>query len=176
VLFNSLFGDTYHDHFPHFNDRGRHSRHDRFNADPFSSMGFPSGFGSMPNEGFGVSYGGNAHPRMRSSSFQSSFVNNGQNPCWVSESRVTRSINGVTESVHERRDLDGNTHVTVKHPDGRITYSVNGMEQPSAAPIVPPLDNHHHPYANNHRSSANYQHRPDPYYADPDTSGQRWGW
>jgi len=53
---------------------------------------------------------------------------NGRN--WRSESRVTTSLNGVTQSTWTRVDLDGNEHITHTYPDGRELYRINGIEQP----------------------------------------------
>jgi len=164
VLFDSLFGDAYHEHLHPFNDSRRHPRHDRFTGDPFSPMGFPTGFGSMFS--FGGFPGDARHAQTRSP--QSSFVSTGRNTGWVLDRHMTRSINGVTESVHERRDADGNTHITVKHPDGRTTYTINGVEQPMVEAIEPPFpsNSHHH------------HHHPGSYYVAPNAHGHRrtWWW
>ncbi|TFK18987.1 DnaJ-domain-containing protein [Coprinopsis marcescibilis] len=49
---------------------------------------------------------------------------------WVTESYSSQTVNGVTKSVHQRRDGLGNEHVTQKFPDGREIYTINGVEQP----------------------------------------------
>jgi len=47
---------------------------------------------------------------------------------------MTRTFNGVTESVWKRTDAEGNEHVTRTLPDGREIYTVNGLEQALPAP------------------------------------------
>ncbi|KLO17980.1 DnaJ-domain-containing protein [Schizopora paradoxa] len=78
-----------------------------------------------------------ADPRgMQSSSFQSQSTfarSSGRNGQWVSESRSTRTINGVTESEWRRVDQNGNVHVTRTYPDGRERYLLNGVEQAAPA-------------------------------------------
>ncbi|KZP26589.1 DnaJ-domain-containing protein [Athelia psychrophila] len=46
------------------------------------------------------------------------------------ESRVTTTINGVTESIWTRSDDNGNEHRTHTYPDGSEKYTINGVEQP----------------------------------------------
>ncbi|KAH6916015.1 hypothetical protein BKA70DRAFT_476568 [Coprinopsis sp. MPI-PUGE-AT-0042] len=48
---------------------------------------------------------------------------------WASESFSTQTINGVTQTVHTKRDFEGNEHVTRIHGDGREVYTINGIEQ-----------------------------------------------
>jgi len=57
---------------------------------------------------------------------------------WVSESRVTRTVNGVTESVWKRRDATGNEYATYTYPDGRERHTVNGRDQITAQQHVQP--------------------------------------
>lgn len=64
----------------------------------------PFRFRSSLRASGGVSFGGNGFSRTRSSTHSSSFGNMGGNGQWVSESRMTRTVNGVTESIHERHD------------------------------------------------------------------------
>ncbi|KAF8489318.1 hypothetical protein JB92DRAFT_3129488 [Gautieria morchelliformis] len=81
------------------------------------------------------SQGGRPVPNAQSFSFQGSSRGqygsgpNGQQPRWVSESTMTQSINGVTQTIHKKRDSLGNEHVTKIYPDGRQKYTVNGVEQ-----------------------------------------------
>ncbi|PFH51951.1 hypothetical protein AMATHDRAFT_46730 [Amanita thiersii Skay4041] len=49
---------------------------------------------------------------------------------FTQESYMTQTINGVTQSVHRRIDMDGNEHVTRSYPDGHEVYTINGLEQP----------------------------------------------
>ncbi|KAF8587840.1 DnaJ-domain-containing protein [Ramaria rubella] len=57
----------------------------------------------------------------------------GQDPRWVSQSTITRTINGVTQTVHKKVDSQGNEHVTKVYPDGREKYTLNGVEQPQSS-------------------------------------------
>ncbi|KAF7770941.1 hypothetical protein Agabi119p4_6915 [Agaricus bisporus var. burnettii] len=49
-----------------------------------------------------------------------------------SETFSTRTVNGVTETIHTVRGQDGIEHVTRQYPDGREIYTINGVEQPSS--------------------------------------------
>lgn len=55
----------------------------------------------------------------------------GGNGQWVTQSKTTRSINGVKETVSKRTDSNGNEHTTYSYPDGRERYLINGVEQPT---------------------------------------------
>lgn len=91
-LSDSIFRDTYRD----FNG----GRPRELYQDPFSAFGT-----SLSPFGFGVNFqGGPGNTQMRSLTHQSLSFNNGQDSRWVSESHMARSINGVMEAVHERRD------------------------------------------------------------------------
>jgi len=78
---------------------------------------------------------------------------------WVSESQSTSIVNGLTTRVHERVDSSGNKHTTTTHPDGRRTYAINGVLQPSGqtdAPppfphLAPPLNTAEFPHYHNRR-------------------------
>ncbi|EDR14063.1 uncharacterized protein LACBIDRAFT_321834 [Laccaria bicolor S238N-H82] len=64
------------------------------------------------------------------------------NQRWVEESFVTSTVNGVTQTVHKRRDWDGNEHVTRTFPDGREVFTINGEQQSShrgylEPPVIP---------------------------------------
>ncbi|KAL6306279.1 hypothetical protein BKA93DRAFT_691899, partial [Sparassis latifolia] len=52
----------------------------------------------------------------------------GGNGRWVSQSKMTRNINGRTETIHKRRDPEGNEHITYSSPEGE-RYTINGVEQ-----------------------------------------------
>lgn len=61
---------------------------------------------------------------------------------WVSESRMTRTVNGVTESVWKRTDHEGNEYVTKRFADGTERHTINGVDQPQAfmsGPSHPPM-------------------------------------
>jgi DnaJ family protein B protein 6 len=142
TLFNSLFegmggGDDYLDpRWPY----------DRYDRDPFRfmSMGFPYGFGATFRSGFG------GHRKYPESSLKTTSYQNrspdGKPAHWVYENTMYRSVNGVTQVVTERRDsnvsavdqafslsdhdcIKNNTHTYVKYPDGKQTYTINGIEQ-----------------------------------------------
>ncbi|KAF8202201.1 hypothetical protein BJ912DRAFT_944063 [Pholiota molesta] len=49
---------------------------------------------------------------------------------WVSESVVSSTVNGVTQTVRKRVDSNGNEHITRTLPDGREVRTINGIEQP----------------------------------------------
>lgn len=112
VLFSSLFGDIHNLHRNFFED-----------DDPFFSDPFPSPFSRSP---FGNSFGLSTRPpfgslfgpgpmfsgfldsaNTRVSSQVSDAV--GRSGRWVSQSTVTRSINGRTEQVTKRRDAQVGT-------------------------------------------------------------------
>lgn len=146
-LFNSLFGDIHRafssdpffDDFPMprspfesiFGPSPLRSRRDDFFGSPFGSIGFGGGHPliEMMNGGLG---GGN----VRSYSSVSQAI--GSNGKWVSQSQVTRTINGRTETIITRRDAQGNEHVTYSSPEGE-RYTINGIEQaPQNDKYLPP--------------------------------------
>ncbi|KDQ61568.1 hypothetical protein JAAARDRAFT_31025 [Jaapia argillacea MUCL 33604] len=106
--------------------------------DPFGFVGgFGRGGGSIISP-FGGMFGPVFEDTMRGSrggtartmSYSSAGFDNDQGGVrWVSSSKMTRTINGVTESVWKRRDSQGNEHVTLTYPDGREVYTINGVEQ-----------------------------------------------
>ncbi|KAJ7281919.1 hypothetical protein C8J57DRAFT_85692 [Mycena rebaudengoi] len=130
TLFDSMFSDYRRrpSHRDHFNRRdpfeAMYRLHDMLadlERDMFSSSPFPSAFPPPPLVGF------NSSP----------FGNRGQIR-WAQESTMFTSTNGVTQSIHKRRDWDGNEHVTRTYPDGREVYTINGVEQPSNRGYLPP--------------------------------------
>ncbi|KAJ3549733.1 hypothetical protein NMY22_g774 [Coprinellus aureogranulatus] len=96
----------------------------------FSPFGEPGGMGFLPvtSSSFGMLPGPSGR---RSGSGHSGGK-------WVSESYMTQSINGVTQTVHTRLDADGNEHVTRTFPDGRKSYTINGVEQSSGNNLPAP--------------------------------------
>lgn len=95
------------DPFPDPWRRGRrhdvhHQRGRGFFDDPFLDMGFPfdRGFDDMGNPGGG-------RPRVYSQVSRSAVTPDGR---WVGESRVTRTVNGITESVWKRKDVSVRFH------------------------------------------------------------------
>ena len=137
---------------PFFPDPWRHRRHNSYSHhrgpggffdDPLVGMGFPFDRGNMFDDV------GNGRSRVYSQTMSREMAPDGR---WVSESRVTRTINGVTESVWKRRDAtvrpftsrcgnpmltrghctQGNEYATYTYPDGRERHTVNGREQITA--------------------------------------------
>jgi len=165
VLFNTLFGDI--QDYP-VDNRGRYDRLDR---DPFGplSIGMPFAFGSLPWGGVELHRDGR-NSGMRSTVYQSAFASDGQNSRWTSDRQISRTVNGVTQMIHERRDQDGNVHVKVKHPDGRKTYTINGVEQTATGAIA---DAPRHRPNRNHRK-LELDDPPPAYEAESSRSGRRW--
>ncbi|KAI0954007.1 hypothetical protein AcW1_006699 [Taiwanofungus camphoratus] len=138
VLFNSLFGDIrrnfddddpFSSRFPF--DNTRSDSFGRSLMSPFDgTMLGGSMFGSSmfgPGSMFSQIMNGESHPHTASYSSVSRAV--GRNGQWVSQSKVTRTINGRTETILKRRDAEGNEHITYSSPDGE-RYTINGIEQP----------------------------------------------
>jgi len=143
TLFESMFGESM---FGNMN-RGFSNVHNmHFSGppmlNPFMSMG-----GNFP---FGPSMvfpgpGGDPHGmQSRRYSHTSWGATSGQD--WVTSTKMTRTVNGVTQSIWQRKDANGNEHVTYTYPDGRERYTVNGIEQQSDRHNPQPLPQ---PYANN---------------------------
>ncbi|KDR80578.1 hypothetical protein GALMADRAFT_153046 [Galerina marginata CBS 339.88] len=134
TLFNSIFEGT-----PFQNSSSRH-RHPSYPhpTDPFDRMnrmqadieGYmndidrdPFGFGGgFPRFGFMPPMP--AFPALNSSPVEN---NHGH---WVSESYMTSTVNGVTQTIRKRVDSSGNEHITRTLPDGREVRTINGVEQP----------------------------------------------
>ncbi|KAL5513244.1 hypothetical protein ACEPAH_3642 [Sanghuangporus vaninii] len=183
ALFEQLFGDmrrqfddpAFGDPFPSASPLGR------------SPFGGGSLFDRMMGPSFGMlppaddMFGQSSHPMQgQTMSFQSSSHgmlargSDGKSQ-WVSQSKMTRSVNGVRESVWKRTDSNGNEHVTYSYPDGRERYLINGVEQPSSSrgerslPPPPPYPGPPAPlntsYRPNDRVPANMNYSPT--YARP---------
>ncbi|KAN0121292.1 hypothetical protein V8E52_003880 [Russula decolorans] len=146
-LFESVFGSVLgelHSSMsdPFFPDPRRRGRDRTFDAhrqrgrgffdDHLLNAGFPfdRGFDDMANPGGG-------RTRVYSQMSRSTVTPDGR---FVSESRMTRTVNGVTESVWKRKDASGNEYATYTYPDGRERHTVNGREQPPKSK----LRSHHH--------------------------------
>ncbi|KAF8347760.1 hypothetical protein F5887DRAFT_954020 [Amanita rubescens] len=136
ALFDEIFGQEFPDWHHH---RSHHHHHSPFrDFDPFfgpfsnplnrSPLGLGGLLASMERDTFGLSGGFPSSSRMFSSLEP---PRHGRGPGFVQESFMTQMINGVSQSVHRRRDTDGNEHVTRTFPDGRQVYTVNGVEQPA---------------------------------------------
>ncbi|KIJ55682.1 hypothetical protein M422DRAFT_24233 [Sphaerobolus stellatus SS14] len=142
-LFNAIFAELDHDLIDPFSSRSP------FGQNPFGGVFaqptvFPSAFSRPPmhsssllGRGFGgmLNFPGstNARSYSYSSSSSGSMGRGGEGPQWVSERRIQRTINGVTQTMHEKRDSQGNVHVRKVYPDGREQYTINGVDQ-SAQP------------------------------------------
>jgi DnaJ family protein B protein 6 len=72
----------------------------------------------------------------------SSSVSSGNGTHWVSESYSSSMINGVAQSIHKRRDSEGNEHITRTLPDGRQVRTINGVEQPTRQHVTFAESNH----------------------------------
>ena len=141
-LFNSLFGDfhgAFHDD-PFFNDLpGHHSSFDPmfgpgsrwggiFGHPALSPFGSQFPFGG-PRPLLEMMHGGlGSSDNVRSYSSVTQAIGNGDGS-WVSQSKMTRSVNGRTETIVKRRDAQGNEHVTYSSPEGK-RYTINGVDQP----------------------------------------------
>ncbi|KAL1684324.1 DnaJ domain-containing protein, partial [Schizophyllum commune] len=85
-----------------------------------SMLALPSAFGNM---------GSSSGSGTRSYSMMSSGFGSSSGGGWTSESVSTTTVNGVTTTVREKRDAQGNVHRTKVYPDGREVYTINGVEQ-----------------------------------------------
>lgn len=168
-LFNSLFGDIHNMHRAFFEDDNP------FFSDPFPSASsraaFGQPFGLSTRSPFGSLFGpGPMFSGLLESSNTSVYrqMNEavGRSGQWVSQSTMSRSINGRTEQITKRRDAkvstvqilpvsilthvaQGNEHIVYSSPEGE-RYTINGVDQPlpvtnattnpgrSAAPQQPP--------------------------------------
>ncbi|KAF5355331.1 hypothetical protein D9758_006051 [Tetrapyrgos nigripes] len=142
--------DDYRPHPMHELNSFMNSMH-RNMMSSFGNMG-PSPFSAFPANSMGGN--GNTNGRGR----------------WNSVSTMSQTINGVTHTVHKRRDWDGNEHVTRVYPDGRQVVTINGVEQPDQGLLLTShgQDPRHVPpppvmdYSNNHDR---YLPPPPPYSA-----------
>ncbi|KJA28145.1 hypothetical protein HYPSUDRAFT_212121 [Hypholoma sublateritium FD-334 SS-4] len=144
---------------------------DDIDHDPFSmSMGGGMGFG-LPGPFAPII-------QIPASHHSSSTSRGGR---WVSESIVSSTVNGVTQTVRKRVDSDGNEHITRTLPDGREVRTINGIEQhrneyaPQIEPksrranessghrYLPPAPVHAQPMPSSSRMD--YTHTPPPPYA-----------
>ncbi|TEB33143.1 DnaJ-domain-containing protein [Coprinellus micaceus] len=180
ALFDSIFGDIRHqqrgpgafgfglfdDPFTRFDRLEREVDRDfssGFFSSPFARDPFGAAFGPPPGVGFMPPFG--MLPGPSTGSRISTTMDGGR---WVSESYMTQTINGVTQSVHTRRDANGDEHVTITTPDGRKAYTINGVEQqpgslpaPSQGGIIVSQAPMPQQRTSTHRSST---HRPPPPY------------
>ncbi|KAF4610802.1 hypothetical protein D9613_006894 [Agrocybe pediades] len=88
--------------------------------DPFGMSGFPS---------FGRHSALPSFPAIDRSPFDTSHGH------WVSESFMTSTVNGVTQTISKRIDSEGNEHITRTLPDGRKIQTINGVEQGTAGQL-----------------------------------------
>ncbi|TFY58204.1 hypothetical protein EVG20_g8243 [Dentipellis fragilis] len=183
TLFDQIFGDLNRamadPMFDPFNNHPFFSQSSR--RDPFGGMGMGMGMPGMGMGGMGMGFG---HPLMiqdmmgmgsspafgGSSRTYSSVSRSSGSPGgrWNTESRMTRTINGVTESIWKRRDSRGNEHVTYSYPDGHERYTINGvdqaaMDEPRALPPTSPPP----PYPQSQTSRQQIQERQAPRVESP---------
>ncbi|KAI3998127.1 hypothetical protein K525DRAFT_275572, partial [Schizophyllum commune Loenen D] len=126
-LFDAFFG------VPHERERGP------WRVDPFSGFGgrqdpfgaFGGLFGGMGSSMLALpsALGTGSGSGSRSYSMMSSGFGSSSGGGWTSESVSTTTVNGVTTTVREKRDAQGNVHRTKIYPDGREVYTINGIEQ-----------------------------------------------
>jgi DnaJ homolog subfamily B member 6 len=107
TLFDSIFGnlDAHHNasHFYHHHSHADPSQHAdpfertrRMHSNSFFNHGFPSPLGGF----FGM-------PTMMSfPSVEPTSFSDGHRGGWASESFMTTTVNGVTQTIHKRRDWD----------------------------------------------------------------------
>ncbi|KAF8627785.1 hypothetical protein AX15_004215 [Amanita polypyramis BW_CC] len=136
TLFEEIFGKEFpewHRHRPHFHGHSRFMEFDPFFSpfsNPFigSSRGMDGLLANMERDIFGFP----SHNVLSSRAFPplESPSHHRRERGIMQESYVTQTINGVTQSIHKRIDMEGNEHVTRNFPDGRKVYTVNGVEQP----------------------------------------------
>ncbi|KIP10014.1 hypothetical protein PHLGIDRAFT_34116 [Phlebiopsis gigantea 11061_1 CR5-6] len=143
-LFNSLFGDIrgtshvdpFHNAFSVHNSPfdlmfgpsvPRSHPHDFFGHSAMSpfGLGFPLGSQHPLLEIMNSGMGNSANVRSYSSMSQT--MDTGRE--WISQSIMTRTINGRTETITKRQDAQGNEHVTYSSPEGE-RYTLNGIDQP----------------------------------------------
>ncbi|KAJ4473670.1 hypothetical protein J3R30DRAFT_3510749 [Lentinula aciculospora] len=87
---------------------------------------------------------------------------------WASESTMSQTINGVTQTVQKRRDWDGNVHVSRTYPDGRKVVTINGVEQRDQGHgFLPPPHS-----TTNHNTRTNYLPSPPPPYSTAPNPGE----
>ncbi|KAF8518989.1 hypothetical protein BU17DRAFT_90477 [Hysterangium stoloniferum] len=104
-----------------------------------TTSSFPPAF--HPNQTRSGSTGQYFSFQSSSSSHQPFNGDDDQAPRWVSQSTSSRTVNGVTQFTDEKRDSRGNVHVRTSYPDGRVRYTINGIEParpPARIPDVPP--------------------------------------
>ncbi|KAJ8515719.1 hypothetical protein ONZ45_g6888 [Pleurotus djamor] len=138
VLFESVFGDHHQFEAPRHTNPYEPRSH-RYEPDnPFERVhqihtNMISNFMSdMNNDMFAMFNGVHGRPRFSPTSDGPGGSGSG-NGRWASESHMVSTVNGITQSIHERRDWDGNTHITRTLPDGQEVYTINGVEQPPAS-------------------------------------------
>lgn len=120
-----------------------------FGSSPFQShQGDPFGHSSLSPFGSGFPFGerrpflemmlGGMDNPGNVGSYSSVTQAVGSNGQWVSQSKMTRGVNGRTETIIKRRDAQGNEHVTYSSPEGE-RFTINGIDQPT------PNSNRHFP-------------------------------
>ncbi|GLB41731.1 putative dnaJ molecular chaperone homology domain [Lyophyllum shimeji] len=164
-LFDAVFG--FGDARPHYGRRHNYER-------PWFASQLSRMMHDDIDDPFGFSSGLMGFPALDTPPFPS-----GSRGQWKSERFISSTVHGVTTTVHERRDWEGNEHVTRTYSDGREIRTINGVEQPPARGYLPPSNQYpanppppypgHAPggYDNPRESvSKDYSHRRDRTYSE----------
>lgn len=88
---------------------------------------------------------------------------------WVSDSFMSSTVNGVTQTIRKQKDSNGNEHITRTLPDGRKVRTINGVEQPPRGPPSPEDRYLQQPVATGSRIDYGGSNQ----YPGPPTSGYR---
>jgi len=140
TLFNSIFEDMQrHSSGPRVHSHSQ--MHSPFRASPFSNIDsmqadieeFMACIDQNPYQNpFGMGHIPRFTPRTRISTFPTADISPNEDGSgrWVSDSFMSTTVNGVTQTIHKQKDSDGNEHITRTLPDGRKVRTINGVEQP----------------------------------------------
>ncbi|KAF8967689.1 hypothetical protein BDZ97DRAFT_1655988 [Flammula alnicola] len=162
TLFNSIFEGT-----PSQNPSSRPRHHYSRSMDPFAHMhrmqeDIESFMEDIDRDPFGMGGGfPRFGPMMQMPSLPALDANRGR---WISESYMTSTVNGVTQTVRKRIDSDGNEHILRTMPDGREIRTINGVEQPPSGylPHADQTENRRVTESSGHRYLPPASPRPQP--------------
>lgn len=135
TLFNSIFDDMpRHSSGPRVHTHSQ--AHSPFRATPFSNFDrmqaeIEDFMENIDRDPFGVGHIPRFTPRTRISAFPAFDISQNEEGGvrWVSNSFMSTTVNGVTQTIHKRKDSNGNEHITRTFPDGRQVRTINGVEQ-----------------------------------------------
>jgi len=182
TLFDSIFGslDAHHNNATHHYHNHNHASSSR-HTDPFErTRRMHSEFDSFVNHSLFPTGGFFGMPAIISfPSPEPASFSDGHRGGWASESFMTSTVNGVTQTIHKRRDWDGTEHMTRTYPDGREVRTINGVEQPSSRGyITQHPESHHRPHtgsvSQSHMRTAGAtppSYPPPPYTSQPRANG-----